>query len=171
MRIRILMFVLLFCGLAAAQSIELQHGWNLVSIPGEGELGLGTCGVTPVGVLYIPYVNKFMTVPEVLQDMDNYNAFFASHAFWVYSYQECELEFVETRKTSYGELWLDEGWSFVPVTEDMAGKTWDGIGAGCGIKSVYTWGGKWEKFDGGEIIRENLIGKGFLIRANSCRLA
>ena len=164
----IVLFLFLFSGFAMAQmDISLERGWNLVSVPGEGELWIGTCSHKVVGSVYVPYLGKFMGFSELENSMDNFGSFLVRRSFWVYSYQDCKIEFREKRKASYSELWLDDGWTFAPVTEDMVGKTWKEIAAGCSIRSIYTWDSRWKSFSKSKEIAATYMGQGFLVKSSS----
>jgi len=171
MRVRMLLMLVLLAGLVSAQTgIGLERGWNLVSVPGEGELSLGTCTIRPVGMVYAPYVGKFMLISEIFESVGGFGAFFATHSFWVYSYQDCALDFREERNASYIEFRLDGGWSFVPVAKDMVGNAWADISGECRISSIYIWEGGWKRFSRSAEITEEMIGKGFLVRSEPCAL-
>lgn len=173
MRIKHLLLLILLASLASADTgIGLSKGWNLVSVPGEGELSMGTCTINPVGMVYVSYLGRFLRISEVSKSMDTqFGVFLASHSFWAYSYQDCELGFEERTKTKYTDIWIEEGWTFVPVTEDMIGMTWKEISGGCKGETIYTWNRGWEKLKSVSKIKPDMLGKGLLVKSGeSCRL-
>jgi len=96
------------------------------------------------------------------------------HSFWAYSFRKCHLEFTLEEYTSHTELDLSKGWNFLPVTEDMIGKSlWD-IKGNCEFQKTYLWNAKkqrWEELDPEEKFSDEQKFKGFIVKVPfSCSL-
>ena len=153
--------------------IELHSGWNLISLPGKGELSKGTC----TEIYSFVYLDgTYVTMKEAAEILgeDALREYLRKHAFWTYSFKACSLEFKLEEPTSYTELELSTGWNFVPITRDMVGRKLSDIQGDCELQRVYLWDPmrqNWKNFGLNEEIGEEYKFKGFVTKvASACSL-
>jgi len=153
--------------------LELHEGWNLITLPGRGELSLGSCEAL-YGFVYID--GEYLSMKEAKEELgeERLMEYLRKHSFWAYSFRKCHLEFTLEEYTSHTELDLSKGWNFLPVTEDMIGKSlWD-IKGNCEFQKTYLWNAKkqrWEELDPEEKFSDEQKFKGFIVKVPfSCSL-
>ncbi|OYT53272.1 MAG: hypothetical protein B6U72_06335 [Candidatus Altiarchaeales archaeon ex4484_2] len=144
--------------------LHLKRGWNLITMPGKGELDKGTCE-RMYGFIYID--GRYYTMDEAEEKLgsEELMEYLRLHSFWIYAFKSCYLEFSVEDYTSYSEVNLDEGWNFVPVTRDMKSMTLDDIKRNCELEKTYMWNPikqSWEKIDGVYVFKENDLYHGFI---------
>jgi hypothetical protein len=156
--------------------ISLQKGWNLVSLPGEGELSAGTCsGMDDLyAFVYISGLGEYMTLQEASDYMGEkeLKEYLKLNSFWAYSYRDCRMKFALEEPTSFNELELEGGWNFVPVTEDMEGNSLSDIGGNCAFERSYYWDADkqdWKTLDEGRELEEEQLYHGLVAKVeNTC---
>ena len=153
--------------------LELHEGWNLITLPGKGELSLGSCEAL-YGFVYID--GEYLSIKKAKEELgeERLMEYLRKHSFWAYSFRKCHLEFTLEEYTSHTELDLSKGWNFLPVTEDMIGKSlWD-IKGNCEFQKTYLWNAKkqrWEELDPEEKFSDEQKFKGFIVKVPfSCSL-
>jgi hypothetical protein len=162
-------------GKAIAQeylNISLSEGWNLISIPGVGELNQGDCGRyhAPYAYVYVGELGRYISIIDAKKHFGEellYN-YLSKNAFWAYSYEECNLTFKPQYYTSYENMTLAEGLNLLPITKDMVGIRIYDIMGDCELNQALLWNitnQRWDeiKFDF-EFIAEQ-IGLGFVASA------
>jgi|GEM_PF-2074864 len=153
--------------------LELQEGWNLITLPGKGKLSLGTCEAL-YGFVYID--GGYLNMKEAKEKLgeEGLMEYLRKHSFWAYSFRKCYLEFTLEEYTSYTELELSKGWNLLPITEDMIGKSLQDIRGNCEFQKTYLWDAKkqrWEKLDLEEKFSEEQKFQGFIVKVPfSCSL-
>lgn len=154
--------------------IGLVEGWNLVTLPGEGELSQGSCSSELYAFVYIKEKGEYMTLEEATDHMgeSRLKDYLSKNAFWVYSFNRCSLTFELESETSFNELSLGKGWNFVPVTGDMEGNSLGDIAGDCGLERVYYWNPAqqdWEEMSLGMRFTSDMVYRGFVAKAeNAC---
>ena len=156
--------------------IPIEEGWNLITLPGDGELSAGTCSESDglYAFVYIKSVGDYMTMEEAERYMGQLalEQYLKENAFWIYSYNDCLMSFQLEEATSYNDLDLDSGWNFVPITQDMEGNSLSNIGGNCEFQKVYRWDAQkqdWKTLGNGEKIKDEWLYTGFVAKVeNSC---
>jgi thiol-disulfide isomerase/thioredoxin len=149
--------------------LELHEGWNLIALPGKGELSLGNCG-NLYGFVYID--GKYLSMTKAREKLgdEGLMEYLSKNSFWAYSFKECYLEFTLEEYTSYTELELSKGWNFLPITEDMVGRNLDEIRGDCEFQKRYIWNAesqKWENLDMRDEFSEGQKFEGILVKVES----
>lgn len=124
--------------------IRLYPGWNLISLPGKGELSPGDCTSGNLyGFVYLEEKGKYATIADAEDEMgsDALWGYVSKNAFWAYSYEKCSMSLLPEKATLGSEISLKPGWNYVPITKDMEGKEFLAISGGCGITRAYYWDG------------------------------
>lgn len=153
-------------------SLELEQGWNLISLPGEGQLSAGTCSGAGelYAFVYLEYEGRYATLKEAINTMGN--EYVRLHSFWVYSFNDCYMEFELEKATGFSELGLVEGWNFVPITSDMEGSSLGDIASDCSIEKAYYWnaeGQTWESLPLDRTFSSKMAYQGFVAKSdNDC---
>ena len=159
-------------------TIQLYKGWNQISLPGKliqfMEL-TGAGNKKLLGFVYLPKEKKYVTIKKAQKILgDEFYEYLATHAFWIYSYDNSKLRLKVNREVSYNELELYSGWNLVPVTEDMVGGYLEEIKGTCEFEKLYKWVAKeqsWKKIEEGYQFQESEINYGIAIKATDyCRL-
>jgi hypothetical protein len=156
--------------------LSLSEGWNLITLPGEGRISEGTCkGLNELyAFVYVKEIGDYMTLKEAADYMGEkrLREYLRLNSFWVYSFRECVMTFALEEATSLNELELVGGWNFLPVTQDMEGNSLSAISGDCDLEKSYYWNAgaqSWEKLSGGEDFTEDMLYKGFIVKAeDSC---
>ena len=154
--------------------LELQEGWNLITLPGKGKLSLGTCEAL-YGFVYID--GEYLSINKAKEKLGEKRLmeYLRKHSFWAYSFRECYLEFTLEEYTSYTELELSKGWNFLPITEDMIGRSLKDIQGNCEFQKKYIWNAKkqrWENIDLEEKFLDGQKFQGFIVKVpSSCSLS
>ncbi len=154
--------------------MELSQGWNLIALPGEGTLLEGDCEREPQAYVYLKSREEYVTLKEAAGILGNEGLkdYLRTHSFWVYSYKSCEMRFRLDEATSLHDLSLDEGWNFLPVTQDMEGNSLNGIGGDCDFGKSYYWDSRaqnWERMSLDDDFEEDMLYKGFVANVeDSC---
>jgi len=146
--------------------IPLYVGWNLISLPDEGELSLRTCEKMHA---LVRIQGKYYNMEDAKNILgDELNEYISKNTFWVYTFKDCYLGFEGDSYTSYDEIKLEDGWNFVPVTNDMVGKGLANIQGDYKLKRTYTWDPQiqeWTRIYGNHIFREDEAFRGIIIYA------
>jgi len=159
-------------------TIKLYKGWNLISLPGK-LVQFSDNGCTSnrklLGFVYIKEKQKYVTLQEA-QNMlgDGFTEYLAKNAFWIYSYEDCNLRARVDVRMSYSGINLYEGWNLVPITEDMVGGYLSDIMSGCDIQKIYNWDSQnqeWKKITIDYIFLNSETYYGFITKvSNNCML-
>jgi len=154
--------------------IQLDQGWNLVTLPGDGSLDSGNCNVEEesYAAVYVSSEGRYMTFKEATELMGEagLKEYLETHPFWVYSFKACTLAFSLQNSASFNDLSLESGWNFVPVTQDMVGNSLDLIGGECSFEKLYYWDSgsqAWDKLDTDEPFEKSMLYRGFVAKAES----
>jgi len=159
--------------------LQLYPGWNLVSLSGNKLTRFidTTCSERNklVSFIYIKEQGRYYTLSDAKELLDNdFEEYLSRHAFWVYSYSECELIVGVEKYIGYNELSLSEGWNMIPVTEDMVGKQLSEVVSNCDFSRVYSWdsqNNEWVKIDLNDVITHKMMYKGLVVKVNNfCQL-
>jgi len=148
--------------------IHLNRGWNLITLPGKGgELNKGNCE-RMYGFVYMN--NRYYTIKEAEEKLgsDALKEYMRLHSFWIYTFKRCYLEFKLVEYTSYTELKLNNGWNFIPITEDMVGKSLSDIKGNCSFRKVYIWNAEkqiWDMLSESYVFKRNDLPNGFVVYA------
>ncbi len=148
--------------------IHLNRGWNLITLPGKGgELNKGNCE-RMYGFVYMN--NRYYTIKEAEEKLgsDALREYMRLHSFWIYTFKRCYLEFKLVEYTSYTELKLNNGWNFIPITEDMVGKSLSDIKGNCSFRKVYIWNAEkqiWDMLSESYVFKRNDLPNGFVVYA------
>ena len=158
-------------------NIELNKGWNLVSVPGKG-IGFikGTCSEDkkPVAFMYVPDKQRYVSFEETVNSMGNEKLldYLSTHSFWVYSYDDCNIGFKFNGYSTYSGLAITRGWNLLGVTKDMIGETLNNIKGSCNFEKIYKWDSdaqKWIEKSGDDLIQEK--GNGIIVQTvTDCNL-
>ncbi len=146
--------------------IHLNRGWNLITLPGKGgELNKGNCE-RMYGFVYMN--NRYYTIKEAEEKLgsDALKEYMRLHSFWIYTFKRCYLEFKLVEYTSYTELKLNNGWNFIPITEDMVGKSLSDIKGNCSFRKVYIWNAEkqiWDMLSESYVFKRNDLPNGFVV--------
>ncbi len=153
--------------------LGLQEGWNLITLPGKGELSLGNCDALH-GFVYIDGEYLTMKNAEERLGREGLMEYLRKHSFWAYSFKKCELEFKLEEYTPYTGLELSEGWNFMPITADMVGKSLKDMQGNCEFQKTYLWDAKkqgWEEHNVESKFSDEHKFKGLIVKtADSCSL-
>lgn len=158
-------------------TVKLVPGWNLVSLPGK----LVSFSVIEkprkklLGYIYLKDEGRYATLRQAKEILgEGFNKYLAKNAFWVYSYEDFELNVSVDREVSYYGLTLNRGWNLLPITEDMVGGYLGDIMGDCDFQGIYKWnavGQEWIPIDEDYIFSEDEVNYGFAIKApRFCRL-
>jgi len=88
-----------------------------------------------------------------------------THSFWVYSYRNCAMVFRLEEATSFNDLSLEDGWNFVPITQDMEGNSLNDLGGDCDFEKTYYWNSKeqsWERLSLSQRFDDDMLYNGFV---------
>lgn len=168
--------------------MELQKGWNLVSLPGElVKFESNSLDRKLLGYVYLN--GGYVTLQDAKKKLGTgFNTYLAEHAFWIYSYNTYTLQ--ATVKPSEAPVKLSTGWNLVPVRYFYKQNTVismigncnvpiihhengesEELGQSCGIESMYGWNAyeqKWEKrslyYHFRDTQRYSDIGTGFIMK-------
>lgn len=124
--------------------IRLYPGWNLISLPGKGELSPGDCtNGNLYGFVYLEETGHYETIAEAEEEIgsDALWGHVSKNAFWAYSYEKCTMSLLPEKATLSSEISLKQGWNYVPITKDMEGKELSAVSGGCAIARAYYWDG------------------------------
>jgi hypothetical protein len=158
--------------------LELKEGWNLVALPGEGNLSSGDCASVEAlyGLVYLRDNGTYVTMDRASELMGerDLKKYLATNAFWVYSFKQCGMEFGLYNSTSFVGMGLDEGWNFLPVTEDMVNASLNEIGGGCDFHQAYHWDAETQQWGAqgmGERFTDDMLYTGFAVKTDvACAL-
>ena len=132
-------------------NIELNKGWNLVSVPGKG-IGFikGTCSEDkkPVAFVYVLDKQRYVSFEEALNIMgkEKLLEYLSTHSFWIYSYDNCNIGFKFNGYSTYSGLAINRGWNLLGVTKDMMGETLSNIKGSCTFEKIYIWDSSSQKW-------------------------
>jgi hypothetical protein len=155
--------------------IYLVKGWNLVNMLGKGPgFTYGTCSEKPVGFVFMRSKESYLTIDEAMKSVGTQELLdhLSTHAFWVYSYEDCSIGYNVNGYSTYSGLDIYKGWNMVGVTKDMVGETIESIKGSCTFEKIYTWNAKtqgWTEKSENDLLEES--GYGILLKANGdCNL-
>jgi hypothetical protein len=159
-------------------TIGLYKGWNLISLPGKYITGGGTtCSAKePIAFVYLKDKKKYVSIQEAAEILgsNGLQEYLAENAFWIYSYESCEVSFNVKEYTSFNDINLITGWNLVPITVDMEGLALGDIEGSCEFKSSYLWNAKgqeWGTLDEHDKFSTSDLYMGVLLKAsNACTL-
>lgn len=94
--------------------IALYKGWNLVSLPGRlVEFRPNTCEKKPVAFTYLPDEQRSVSLKDAQNILgENLRSHLAEHAFWIYSFTECEQPVVLEEYAP--TIQLTKTWNMIP---------------------------------------------------------
>jgi len=151
--------------------IGLSQGWNLIALPGDGELSRGTCSSMDKlnAFVYLKSEERYVTIQEATHIMGEarLKEYLKTHSFWVYSYRNCAMTFRLEDAASFNDLSLEDGWNFVPVTQDMEGNSLNDVGGDCSFEKVYYWNPNaqaWEPLDANRRLTDAMLYYGFVAK-------
>jgi len=159
-------------------TIKLYKGWNLISLPGK-LVQFTDNGCTSnrklLGFVYIKEQQKYVTLQEAQTMLgDGFAEYLAKNAFWIYSYEDCNLRARVDVKMSYSGITLYEGWNLIPITEDMVGGYLSDIMSECNVEKIYKWdpqNQEWKKITTDYIFLNSETYYGFIAKVtNNCML-
>jgi hypothetical protein len=157
-------------------TLDLQKGWNLVAIPADvGDIISGNEQIFETSPVFIYYKEeqRYMT----LQEADQYlggkmSSYMRANGFWVYIDTPQEIVISIGDKTGLDEINLVQGWSIIPVTYGMTGKSLDIVGPDCSIQRVYAWdrySQQWQTLSSRFVFDGSMIGQSIIVKsANYC---
>ncbi|MFH1133197.1 MAG: hypothetical protein V1735_01770 [Nanoarchaeota archaeon] len=154
--------------------IPLEKGWNLVSLPGKLSKFLSnTCAKKPLAFIWLKELGKYATIKEAQALLGSgFSEYLAKHAFWVYSYQDCDLEVEVEKPIGYDELSLTAGWNMIPVTQDLVGKSLGRVATNCDFQKAYLWNAQsqqWSRMTESYVFTDS--NHGFIAKtSNACEL-
>ncbi len=95
-------------------TMNLEKGWNLVSLPGKLIQFLKTdCAKKPVAFVYLKNEKKYVSLNEAARILGNeFSTYLAENAFWIYSYDDCEQKVIVEDFNK--EIELFKGWNLLP---------------------------------------------------------
>jgi len=155
-------------------TIKLYKGWNLISLPGK-LVQFSDNGCTSnrklLGFVYIKEQQKYVTLQQAQSILrDNFAEYLAKNAFWIYSYENCNLRARLDMKVSYSGINLYEGWNLVPITEDMVGGYLSDMTSECSVEKIYKWNPQiqnWKKITTDYIFLNTETYYGFITKVNN----
>ena len=159
-------------------TIKLYKGWNLISLPGKlVQFSDNGCTINRklLGFVYIKEQQKYVTLQQAQTILgDNFAEYLAKNAFWIYSYENCNLRARLDMKVSYSGINLYEGWNLVPITEDMVGGYLSDMASECNLEKIYKWNPQiqnWKKITKDYIFSSAETYYGFITKVtNNCVL-
>lgn len=120
--------------------LKLHKGWNLVSLPDDGNLTLGNCTIPPHAFAYMHNESKFESLKNATKKMGpKANEFLRNNAFWVYSFEDCDMPYKVKAFRNMNKLKLRQGLNFVPISQDMPGKRLKDIKGDCEFAKANLW--------------------------------
>jgi len=124
-------------------TIKLSKGWNLISLPGK-LVKFSDNGCTSrkklLGFVYLKEKQKYVTLKEAQDILGNdFRDYLAKNAFWIYSFDDCELKVKLDLTIDYSGINLHQGWNLIPITEDMVGGYLGDIMEDCNIQKINKW--------------------------------
>jgi hypothetical protein len=154
-------------------NIELRKGWNLVSVPGKGiGFSKGTCSEyqKPLAFVYIQDKQRYVSFEDAMNIMGKEELldYLSTHAFWIYSYEDCNIGFKFKSYSTYSDLTIGKGWNLLGVTKDVIGETLGNIKGTCNFEKIYKWDSysqKWIEKSENDLIEEK--GYGILVKTTS----
>lgn len=157
--------------------IELNRGWNLVSLPGK--LVKFSAITKPerklLSFVYLKDQKRYVTLQQAQKILgNNFREYLAKNAFWIYSYTDFNLKVQIDKQLSYEGLDLRKGWNLVPITEDMIGGYLSDIKGSCFFEKLYLWDAikqQWERIDEGYTFGQEHANYGFIAKVGrDCRM-
>ncbi|RME53988.1 hypothetical protein D6783_00210 [Candidatus Woesearchaeota archaeon] len=155
-------------------SINLDKGWNLITAPGKVLSFVPTGQDKLLGYVWLAEEKQYVTLKEARAVLkDRFQVYLATHAFWVYSYNDQELV-MNIKPFNVDELEVAEGWNLLPIISPFNGKNLKTLSNGCELQSSYLWDSKnqrWSKWSLNALLSEDLVGEGILVKSkNACSL-
>ncbi|MDD5086585.1 MAG: hypothetical protein PHV16_02435, partial [Candidatus Nanoarchaeia archaeon] len=133
-------------------TIDLYKGWNLISLPGKlVQFSDDGCTLNRklLGFVYLKEEQRYVTLQQAETILGtNFAEYLAKNAFWIYSYEDCNLRARVDIKVSYSGINLYEGWNLIPITDDIVGGYLNDVMSECDIEKVHKWNAQnqvWEK--------------------------
>ncbi|MFH1408445.1 MAG: Ig-like domain-containing protein [Nanoarchaeota archaeon] len=155
-------------------AINLERGWNLVSLPNKLVQFLPSSCTKDrklLGFVYLDDEKRYVTINKAKDILGiEFNEYLATHAFWIYSFQGCTLDVETERSISFTELSLSEGWNLVPITQDLIGKSLAEIATTCDFQKVFTWNAEdqnWVGIDENHVFAGSDLLNGFIARSGN----
>lgn len=120
-------------------NLDLQKGWNLVSLPGKLVRFLGDPQGNLVAYVYLTEQERYVSLREARIILGDGLAEYLAHvSFWVYSENNRNLPtIVEPLGTS--EVDLREGWNFAPIREEWTPYQFGQLDTNCTFSRTYGW--------------------------------
>ncbi|MFH1506369.1 MAG: hypothetical protein ABIE94_05285, partial [archaeon] len=152
--------------------IELEKGWNLVSVPGQF-IKFDSEGCTNnrkmLGFVWLKDEQKYVTLKEAERVLGkSFKDYLSKNAFWIYSFEDCKLSISVRKETSYEDIDLANGWNLVPVTKDMVGNSLSTIGD-CDYEKLYFWDAndqEWSSFSANYVFYSTDLTNGFIAKVD-----
>jgi hypothetical protein len=177
------------CG-EVRHAIKISQGWNLIAIPGDMGMSLGTCSDSLKNqwafFWWYPPEARFVSMREGEMFSRVYWEYLRKTAFWAYSPESCELDYLGgnyyAMTSSVQQIqggWNNElpqmyaGWNMAVFTPDMLGKKLDDFRGECRVKAAFIFdSGAWTSIINQTIPSdESVLGHGFVLNvANDCKL-
>ncbi|MFH1403551.1 MAG: hypothetical protein ABIH11_04700 [Candidatus Altiarchaeota archaeon] len=164
--------------------IKLDKGWNLASLPGDiryrimavdskMEYAVEEVDTMHSGKYFFIYLKdekRFVSFTDARRILgsDGFRKYLMQNSFWVYTPVEDSLRFRVAEYTTYAGLPIEEGWNFVPVTDDMDGKSLEEVSLDCDFDRAYAWRSSrqsWERMSGYYEFGKSDVFHGFVVKA------
>jgi len=159
--------------------LDILKGWNLVSsFVSPERLSGSEFAKSNIKAIYgfVPKTQKYIQVyPDKYEDItmelrtnhDFQDEELVMGAFWVYSKEEGMLKYSTDLILPMDEISLYEGWNFLSVTPDLAGKEFEETQGDCNISKVYIWdyvAQDWYQLNGFD---DDALGYGVIVKVSS----
>jgi hypothetical protein len=157
-------------------NIALSSGWNLISLPGTGNLNRNNCGQEIYGFVYLKEEGRYVSLQEArdILGSNGLQRHLRLNSFWAYSYEQCSLAFELDELTDLSEISLQEGWNFVSINDEMIGRQLSDFTDGCSLEKSYLWNSdrqEWIIISEDHRFEADKLYGGFLTKvSNSCDL-
>jgi len=167
------------------ETVELEEGWNLVTISTEPSLDTETSlEKSTISASFVydfyeeqyirlhPYqeIDKWMNFFETITDSEDISddLLLSNSAVWIYSKEQQGVEFTPTI-ISPKDLNLKEGWNFITITPYLVDYSIEDLGGDCNYQGIYLWDARdemWEELEIDEEFEEEDLWKGIIARVN-----
>ncbi len=148
---------------AVQTTINLNKGWNLVSLPGELTEFTKLEG-KPKAYLYVD--GKFLSIKKAISVLgNNFPKYFAQNAFFVHSADSGKI-IAQVMQDNSNQVALSSGWNLAPIRMFMVDKRLKEFAGSCMLSGAYFWSGaeqNWQFVDNTQKIIADYSEGGFAI--------
>ena len=121
-----------------------------------------------------PNAQEYMNYVRDLPDDPSYKSYIMFSSVWVYSSKAGTLKYSRVNVPKYNQVALKNGWNFLTITPEMAGKSLNDIKGSCNIEKVYLWDAQNQQWgtifnlldDKNILQKEGNDGEGFIIKVS-----